>query len=133
MPLVVDPDCLAALNIYAEARGEPFEGQVAVGNVVRNRMAKKYRSDGTVAGTVLAPLQFSWLNASNPYRAKIFQCDSGDPTYQRAVEAWRESAIRSAVADAVLYHAVTVRPSWASTLECVAKIGRHWFYRDNQE
>ena len=30
-----------ALNIYHEARGEPFAGQVAVGHVVMNRVASK--------------------------------------------------------------------------------------------
>jgi len=51
---------LEALNIYQEAGGEPDEGKAAVARVVRNRMRRKFFSDGTVAGTVLAKDQFSW-------------------------------------------------------------------------
>ena len=50
---------LYALCIWTEARGQPYEGQVAVARVIANRMAKGYFSDGTVSGTVLRYDQFS--------------------------------------------------------------------------
>ncbi|MFZ3194107.1 MAG: cell wall hydrolase [Moraxellaceae bacterium] len=63
-PIATKPEPLSeltylALCVYDEARGEPFEGQVAVARVVLNRTAKRYASDGTIRGTVLSPNQFS--------------------------------------------------------------------------
>lgn len=52
-------DDLAATCIADEAANQPYEGKVAVGIVILNRMARKYESDGTVAGTVLKHFQFS--------------------------------------------------------------------------
>lgn len=43
--------------IYAEARGEPFEGQVAVGAVVMNRV-KDYRFPNTITEVIYEPGQF---------------------------------------------------------------------------
>lgn len=51
---------LLALNVYREAAGEPDEGRAAVARVVKNRMAAKFFSDGTIRGTVLRKDQFSW-------------------------------------------------------------------------
>lgn len=52
---------LLAVNVYCEAGSEIPEGQAAIARIVRNRMACKYESDGTVAGTILKKDQFSWL------------------------------------------------------------------------
>lgn len=51
---------LLALNVYQEAGGESDDGKAAVARIVKNRMAHKFFSDGTVYGTVLAKDQFSW-------------------------------------------------------------------------
>lgn len=51
---------LAYLNAYEEAAGEPDEGVAAITRIVKNRMAHKFESDGTITGTVLAKDQFSW-------------------------------------------------------------------------
>lgn len=56
----MDDKTLLALNVYEEAAGEPINGRAAIARVVKNRMAKKFFSDGTIQGTVLAPDQFSW-------------------------------------------------------------------------
>lgn len=63
----MDEPTLAALVVWSEARGELPEGRRAVYQVVRNRMAKKYLSDGTIAGTVLSKDQFSgfWFDMIN--------------------------------------------------------------------
>lgn len=53
-------DDLLALNVYEEAAGEIDEGKAAVARIVKNRMARKFFSDGTMVGTVLAKDQFSW-------------------------------------------------------------------------
>lgn len=55
----MDDNLLAATCIADEAAGEPYEGKVAVGCVILNRMAAQYESDGTVTGTVEKRFQFS--------------------------------------------------------------------------
>ena len=131
---VIGDDLLAALCIYAEARSEPFDGQVAVGNVIRNRTANKHFSDGSVASTILWPYQFSWTNTNDRQRTRVFMVDDAAPAWVEAVAAWNESALRSVVMDAVLYHADYVQPYWARAeqIEFVTRIGRHLFYRRKQ-
>lgn len=51
--------CLASV-IYAEARGETVDGQIAVGQVVLNRVALSYYPDDVCAVTA-QPLQFASL------------------------------------------------------------------------
>lgn len=57
---VIQDDDLLALNVLEEAGGEIPDGRAAVARIVKNRMARKFFSDGTVLGTVLAKDQFSW-------------------------------------------------------------------------
>lgn len=56
--LLAHPLETLALTLYGEARGEPVEGRIAVGSVIRNRAARGYRG-GTIAEVCLYPLQFS--------------------------------------------------------------------------
>ena len=51
--------CLAA-TIWAEARGEPKQGQIAVANVVLNRA---YITDQSICQVVKEKHQFSWTNS----------------------------------------------------------------------
>jgi hypothetical protein len=55
----MDDAALAATCIADEASNQPYEGKVAVGIVILNRMVHRYESDGTVPGTVLKRFQFS--------------------------------------------------------------------------
>ena len=57
-------DCLAQA-IYHEARGEPVETQIAVGNTILNRVEAMGFPD-TVCGVVHQPGQFSWWSGRNP-------------------------------------------------------------------
>lgn len=52
MALVISPDALGICTLWQEARGEPYQGKVAVGEVIRERMRRRYASDGTVAGAL---------------------------------------------------------------------------------
>ena len=54
---LTDPQILT-LTIYGEARGEPIEGQIAVGCVIRNRV-QVGRWGASYAKVCLAPWQFS--------------------------------------------------------------------------
>jgi len=124
--------CLAQ-NIYFEARSQPLIEQVAVAQVVLNRVYSPNYPD-TVCGVVyhnkypkkLHKCQFSWF------------CD-GLADVPRNADAWlKANQIASLVLSpdfpdlvdgATHYHADYVTPSWASTQTQVAQIGSHIFYQ----
>jgi N-acetylmuramoyl-L-alanine amidase len=132
-----DLNCLA-LNIYHEARGEPFEGRLAVAHVVLNRVADR-RFPRTICAVVK---QGGWQQRHRCHFS--WWCDgrSDRPTDARA---WRESQmIARLVHDgltldptngALWYHARHVSPYWADSANKLrhTKIGAHIFYLANEE
>jgi N-acetylmuramoyl-L-alanine amidase len=127
---VIPDDTWGILCILAEARGEPYEGQVAVGSVIRNRCAKKFFSDGSVVDTVTRAKQFSWMNDGDVQRTHVLATDRSTPAWQTASKAWFESEFARPVGDALLYHANSVAPWWAKAqgITFVKRIGNHLFY-----
>lgn len=129
---VIPDDLWGILCVYAEARGEPYEGQVAVANVVRNRTRMRFFSDGTVVSTVTMPFQFSWMNHGDRQRERVLG-SVWDDTMRKAARAWFESEHTQIVPDATHYYADYIAaPSWAKSnrMEFVARIGRHAFFRE---
>jgi len=124
--------CLAQ-TVYFEARSQPLIEQVAVAQVVMNRVRSKHYPN-TVCEVVYEnhyPNQLHKCQFS-------FMCDGLKETIGDA-DAWLQS---NQVASLVLqptfpdlvdgsmnYHADYVRPNWSSKLNKVAQIGRHVFYR----
>ena len=122
------PDDLAALTIYLEARGESFAGKMAVAAVIRNRMKRKYQSDGTVKGTVLKRKQFQPWNRQQPHQvlAKFNKQRMKD-----SLLAWRlVQDGRNIVDGALLFYnpRIARTPQWAKVGQKVATIGEHEFY-----
>lgn len=130
---VIPDDVWGILCIFAESRSEPYEGQVAVGNVIRNRTRRKFFSQGTVVSTVLAPYQFSWTNTADGQRTRVLSAMWEDPAFRSAARAWFESESNDLVGDCMFYHADYVHPYWAKAhgIVFVKQIGRHLFYREN--
>ena len=89
--LLIPDDIFAIVTIWQEARGEIHIGKVAVGEVIRNRMKMRYHSDGTAAGTVLQPRQFSGWNEGNYNRIISVKQDAQDPAMMDCARAWLES------------------------------------------
>lgn len=131
MRLVPD-ESWAILTICGEARGEPREGQLGVAEVIRNRMRRRYQSDGTVVGTVLRPQQFSCWNASDPNRRIVAVLDAEAPIVTVAREVWAQALAGSeTVGGAVLYlnrSALQVLPPWVEETTLLATVGHHEFY-----
>ena len=146
-----DQDILA-LTLFGEARGEPIEGQIAVGQVIRNRVRIDIGNDGRpdwwgegYRGVCLAPKQFSCWNDGDPTqnsvlsRAKVLrgQADNtgGGADRMMAQLLWIADGItRSYVDDdlrgATHYHADSLLPKWAKSMIVVARKGHHIFYRE---
>lgn len=132
---VINPDALAIVTIFQEAAGESMDGKIAVGEVIRNRMARKYSSDGTVAGTVCRRYQFSAWNddkQDNDLLIRSLNINDMNPVVKDCIAAWNRSRDTNLANRAVLYcnlHVIT-RPDWAKDENRVAEIGNHTFFKD---
>src|SRR5262245_52710004 len=120
---VIPDDVWGAMTVWAEARGEPYAGQVAVARVIRNRVHQGWAKD--VVGVVLQPHQFSCWNTIDPNRIAAARIDSDKEDVAEAQRAWAESAWNDAgIGDAaVMYYAprgVTHTPSWATADKHIA-------------
>ncbi|MGD9852244.1 MAG: cell wall hydrolase [Nitrospirales bacterium] len=123
-----DDDALAALTIYFEAKGESFAGKLAVAAVIRNRMAHRFHSDGTVRGTVLRPKQFEPWITRNP---DTIPFNPSNTKMQESLLAWKlVQDGREIVNGAVLFYnpEIVKSPRWAKVHRKVAKIGGHEFF-----
>lgn len=131
-------EALAVITIHQEAAGESYLGKLAVAEVIRNRMNKKYASDGTVTDTVLRPKQFSGWNTSDAGRIRNARIDSDNPVVKDCIRAWHEAQAGSnTVHGAVLYYAPATlkklgwpEPDWAlpDSADEVAVVGGHHFF-----
>lgn len=132
---VVSPDVWAAMCIFAEARNQPFDGQVAVAITIRERMRLKHFSDGTVVGTVWRPAQYSWTLSSDAQRTRVLSVDAESPAWLTAVQAWEASEGSDLLPPGTVSYynpaAVARKPAWAISdeFEFVRRIGAHLFYR----
>jgi N-acetylmuramoyl-L-alanine amidase len=127
MSRVYADDIAGVQNIYAEARGEPFNGQIAVGEVTRNLSKKLGRP---VADIVWRGTRFSWTLAHDPNRIEAILLDDETPEGESAKEAWLQSETSNLTNGATNYfNPDTVTPSWATTMEFVVQIGHHRFYK----
>lgn len=69
-PRNLQPTELLALTIWGEARGEPIEGQLAVANVIKNRVSS---DGGDYYDVILKPKQFSCWNQDDPNYPKLVE------------------------------------------------------------
>jgi len=128
---LINPDSLAIVTIWQEARGEIYEGKVAVGEVIRNRMGRNYSSDGTVPGTIARPYQFSGWNPLDPNFLPSLKIDDSDPTVIDCIRAWHESKTTTYAKGAVLYcNMLLAHPYWAKDSAFLVKIDSHSFFKD---
>ncbi len=112
-----DVNLLAHL-IYAEARGEPYTGQVAVGAVVLNRV-RDSRFPSTIAGVIYQPGAFSVVNDGQinlqpnqtAYNAARDALNGWDPTYG-CLYYWNPA---------------TAKSKWVWSRTIVVRIGKHVF------
>lgn len=123
--------CLAEA-VYFEARGEAVRGQIAVAQVVMNRVFSGKYPD-TVCGAV-------YQNKHRHLACQFtFACDNNTDVI-REPEMWeRAKKISKAMLDGQIwlpevgksthYHAYWVRPSWVAEMKKMYKTGVHTFYR----
>jgi spore germination cell wall hydrolase CwlJ-like protein len=122
------------ITVWHEAQGESFKGKVMVAEVILNRTKRKHRSDGTVAGTVLWPVQFSGWNAHDAtpkYRERIegAKLDTNDTVVQDCIRAWKEAEAGSNYVKGGMdyYNHRICSPDWAKGATVLAEEGNHRF------
>lgn len=109
---------LMAKLVYAESRGEPFEGQVAVASVVLNRV-KDSRFPNTVPGVIYQPGAFSPVQNGQLYQKPNA---TAYKAVDNAVKGWDASG--GAI---YFFNPNTATSSWIWSRQIVKKIGDHYF------
>ncbi len=123
--------CMATA-IYFEARSESYRGQIAVGQVVMNRLAHK------IYPKTICNVVFQNQHMRNACQFS-FACD-GIPEHVTEPKAWAQAEeIARGVINGTLYvtevgasthyHATYVYPHWAPKLKKNTRIGHHIFYQ----
>jgi hypothetical protein len=123
--------CMATA-IYFEARSESYRGQIAVGQVVMNRLSHP------IYPKSICNVVFQNSNMRNACQFS-FACD-GIPERVTEPKAWAQAEeIAKGVINGTLYetdvgasthyHATYVYPHWAPKLKKNVKIGHHIFYQ----
>ncbi len=118
-------------GIYFEARSEGVVGQLAVAEVILNRVVSG-RYPASICGVV--------FQGQASKRCQFSFACNGDMKKRREPVAWRKAqrlahyvlagkVRNSIVGPATFYHATYVSPYWAQSMVEVVKVGQHIFYR----
>lgn len=111
---------LLARLINGEARGEPYEGQVAVGAVILNRV-KSPKFPNTIAGVIYQDTQFSCVK-DGQFDAAI---DPESTVHKAAEEAM--SGADPTNGALYFYNPAKTSNKWLFSLETTMTIGKHRF------
>jgi len=129
-----------AVNLYHEAGNQSMIGQMAVGQVVLNRVADK-RFPNTICEVVKQAVTYK--KSDKPIRWKCqftWYCDGKKDEPDFDSRTWRlaldhasilinKTILLDVTEGATHYHATYVRPAWAKTKTKTTRIDRHIFYR----
>lgn len=115
--MILSALCLAA-NLYFEARGEPIDGQVLVGEVTLNR-------GEDICKTVFKKGQFSWTNDKD---LAIDDPQAFIQSMTLAYELLNNGC--DLCTTATHFHTRDVKPYWAEHLTLIGAYGNHVFYQE---
>jgi spore germination cell wall hydrolase CwlJ-like protein len=123
--------CLADA-VYFESRGEPERGQIAVAQVVMNRVFSPFYPD-TVCGVVYQNahrhLACQFTFACEGKRLVVDEPDMWEQAKRIARDTLDGKIWLSEVGKSTHYHAHWVRPSWVREMKKIYRFGVHTFYR----
>ena len=130
--LLAEHKCLSEV-LYYEARGEGAGGQKAIAEVVFHRM-----NHGDYGHSICAVV----YEGSNRSGCQFSFTCNGDIMRAKQPGAWREAEalaakiltgqvnLKNATGGALNFHAASVSPDWADTMDKTTQIGNHVFYRN---
>jgi len=109
--------CMAEA-IYRESRGEPYRGQLAVGQVVVNRVKHRLYPN-SICEVIFQKGQFPWANKFDGFKAT--------QPFMFLADLVLSGKHELAHFKATHFHATYVNPRW--NLKKVTQIGNHIFYK----
>ena len=109
---------LLAKCVYAEARGEPYEGQVAVAAVILNRV-ESASFPNTISGVIYQPGAFT---AVSDGQINLSPNDTAYKAAQDALNGWDPT-----YGCLYYYNPATATSSWIWSRQTVVTIGKHVF------
>lgn len=120
-----------ARTLWAEARGESYDGKVAVAHVILNRVKHPSWGD-TIKEVVLQRKQFSCFNSNDKNLPKLISAN--DEQYYICLDI-AEKVIRGEIKDPThgscyYINPKLCNPSWTKKLKKQTSIGNHTFYKD---
>jgi len=122
-------------TIWAEGRGEPVTGKIAIAYVIENRV-NDGRFGKNHTEVILARKQFSCFNTKksvskmrNPLKYDSFKVWKD---CSEAVRLVMEEKVEDPTSGATHYHGADIEPSWAKGMKFTKQIGNHKFYRENK-
>jgi spore germination cell wall hydrolase CwlJ-like protein len=127
-----DEDIIAG-TLWAECRGEPLLGQIAVAVTIAERARRGIRGS-TLREVCLAPRQFScWDDSLDAIDAARTLRGNAWLAARLIARIMQAGYLGTPVPGATHYHAEYVRPAWADSplMTALGKIGRHLFYRED--
>ena len=127
-------DVYLAKTIWGEARGEGARGMQAVANVVMNRVNAGSWYGASVKDVVLKKWQFSCWNDNDPNKAIIENLSERQLALNGSLAIARQvmnGSLPDITGGATHYHAKSIVPSWAASMQKTAVIGNHIFYKED--
>lgn len=126
---------IAARTLFAEARGEPLIGQIAVAWVMTNRVHDERKRWGGMYATVCTwPRQFSCWNEGDPNRVKMLALPDDDPVLLNLLQIVENAASNQSddpTNGAKFYYAASIpEPSWAKTMIFCGQFGSQKFFKE---
>lgn len=134
-----------AATLWGEARGETYEGKLAIAHVIMNRLKKPgwwSRSkddvpDDTVAAVCVDPAQFTCWHDGQAARVRdraknpdLYMGEFAFRSCLRAALAVLDTPTVDPTSGATHYHTAAILPGWAKTLSPCAAVGSHLFYNN---
>lgn len=114
-----ETECLSKV-IYFEARGEPVEGQIAVGQVVLNRVRSRLYPNGIC----------QVIEQQNQFAPQIQITEPHSYHQARQIARWVLSGAPDSSNGAThFFNPHQANPNWAAAYTLTASIGDHEFYK----
>jgi spore germination cell wall hydrolase CwlJ-like protein len=123
--------CLADA-VYFESRGEPLRGQMAVAQVVVNRVFSGFYPNsvcGVVYQNAHRRLACQFTFACDGIRDRVTEPNMWEQAKRISRDTLDGKIWLPEVGHATHYHAYWVRPSWVHEMKKMHKLGVHTFYR----
>ena len=108
---------LLAQIIHAEAKGEPYEGKLAVGNVIHNRV-KSEQFPNSIKGVIFQKGQFQPVMNGSIYNKP------SEESIRAAMESYHKNIVGPAL---YFYNPELSTDTWITTRKVIKRIGSHVF------